>query len=106
VTLIAQKDVPALNHANTAVEGAVEAGCTTEGHTGKTVCTDCGHVVSEGTTISALGHADENQDHVCDACGESLVEEAPATGDNGLLAAVVALLMSAVALVVTKRRMA
>lgn len=81
-------------HSNTSVVGAADAGCTTEGHTGKTVCTDCGETLSEGTTISALGHnevTDEAKDPSCtengltagkhcDRCNETLVaqDEVPA----------------------------
>ncbi len=44
------------DHANTVVEGAVSATCTTDGHTGKTVCSDCGETISEGETIGAIDH--------------------------------------------------
>ena len=39
-------------HTNTKIEGAITATCSTEGHTGKTVCTDCNTVVDEGRVIS------------------------------------------------------
>jgi hypothetical protein len=43
-------------HMNTTVQGAVNATCAADGHTGKTVCSDCGHVVSEGSVIPAGEH--------------------------------------------------
>ena len=53
-------------HTNTKVEGAVEATCEEKGHTGKTVCADCGETVDEGTEIAALGH--NYVDGVCTNC--------------------------------------
>ena len=44
-------------HNNTALEGASNATCAADGHTGKTVCQDCGTVVNEGQVISALPHS-------------------------------------------------
>ena len=58
---------PACEHTNTSVKDAVTAGCTTEGHTGKTVCDDCGATVNEGEAIPATGHSYENG--VCKVCG-------------------------------------
>lgn len=57
-------------HANTKVEGAVTATCTTDGHTGKTICTDCTEVVSNGSVITATGHTTENG--TCGNCGETI----------------------------------
>ena len=98
-------------HPNTTVEGATKATCTTDGHTGKTVCVACGIVISEGETITAtghtfaawviireptctkaglerrdcdgcthyekndipaLGHADKDEDTLCDLCGTEM----------------------------------
>ena len=56
-------------HTNTTVEGAVEATCTTDGHSGKTVCNDCGATVNEGEVIVAPGH--NYVDGTCSACGEA-----------------------------------
>ena len=61
-------DTPVCEHTNTAVEGKVDASCTTDGHTGKTVCADCGEVISEGEVIAATGHS--FVDGICGACGE------------------------------------
>lgn len=44
-------------HKNTSVEGAKNATCTESGHTGKTVCVDCGEIISAGSVIEALEHA-------------------------------------------------
>jgi hypothetical protein len=49
--------MPNCVHANTSVEGAKNATCTESGHTGKTVCVDCGEIVSAGSVIEALEHA-------------------------------------------------
>ena len=65
-----EPDVPPCQHTNTAVQGAVEATCTTDGHTGKTVCTDCGEVIRNGAVIPALGHNYENG--ICDRCGAEI----------------------------------
>jgi hypothetical protein len=47
---------PDCQHTETKVEGAVEATCGQPGHTGKTVCVDCGEVISE-EVVPALGHS-------------------------------------------------
>ena len=68
ITVSAGASEAPCEHTNTTVEGAVEATCTTAGHTGKTVCTDCGKTVSEGETIPALDH--DYVEGVCTRCGE------------------------------------
>ena len=75
---------PECQHTNTTVEGAVEATCTTDGHTGKTVCSDCGETVSEGAVITATGHKYENG--TCTGCGEA----EPAAPSFGVIDAPVA----------------
>ncbi len=93
-----QTPAPECQHTNTTVEGAVDATCTVDGHTGKTVCVDCGETVSEGEVIGALGHnevTDAAKDATCteagltegkhcDRCGETLVaqEEVAVLGHN------------------------
>ena len=80
-------------HGSTTVQGAITATCTTEGHTGSTVCADCGHVIDAGSVIPALGHswsgwsitdatctASGSRTRSCSACGESETETIPATG--------------------------
>ena len=92
-------------HANTTVEGAVTGDCTTDGHTGKTVCTDCGETLSEGEPIVAPGHVDADENGLCDACGTQCGEIVPPTGDNGILFLVAILLVAAGAVVLmTKKR--
>ena len=73
-----EPDEPTCDHANTKVEGAVEATCTAEGHTGKTVCSDCGETVSEGEVIPMIDHS--YVDGTCSVCGktESSEPEVPA----------------------------
>ena len=95
-------------HTNTTIEGAVAATCTTDGHSGKTVCADCGETVSEGEVIGALGHADADENGLCDACGTQCGESVPPTGDNSILFMVAILLVSAAAIVLMskKRQMA
>ncbi len=83
-------------HAETEVVGAVNADCTNPGHTGKTVCLECGEVLSEGEVIDALGHSfteyvsnndatcteDGTKTAKCDRCDETdtTVDEGSATG--------------------------
>lgn len=43
-------------HTNTTVEGAKEATCATTGHTGATVCADCGKTIDAGKEIPAAEH--------------------------------------------------
>ena len=69
---------PNCAHAHTTVEGAANATCTEAGHTGKTVCTDCGRTVNEGTAINALGHtpgaaATCTTAQTCTVCSAELV---------------------------------
>ena len=99
MTVTAATAAPACEHTNTAVEGAIEATCTTDGHTGKTVCSDCGEIISEGSVIAATGHvntsvvgaveatcteAGHTGKTVCAACSAVLSEgeEIPALGHN------------------------
>ena len=67
ITVTAAAQTPVCQHVNTTVEGAVEATCTVNGHTGKTVCTDCGEITNEGSVIAAPGHSFVNG--TCGACG-------------------------------------
>ena len=64
-----EPDQPTCQHANTTVEGAKEATCTENGHTGKTVCSDCGTVLNAGSVIAAPGHS--YVDGTCGVCGEA-----------------------------------
>ena len=44
-------------HTNTKIEGASAATCTTNGHTGATLCADCGETLNAGSVIPSTGHA-------------------------------------------------
>ena len=65
-------------HKQTNVTGKKDPTCTTAGHTGKTVCSECGEVLNEGSAIPALGHK-FNAEGVCTVCGAN---DVPKTGDN------------------------
>ena len=59
---------PECEHTNTKVVDAKEATCAEDGHTGKTVCDDCGETIDEGEVIPATGeHNYENGS--CTECG-------------------------------------
>ena len=62
------------DHSNTKVVGAVSATCEAAGHTGKTVCSDCGDIVSEGNVIPATG---------AHTLGEWTVTNAPTCTESG-----------------------
>ena len=62
------------DHSNTKVVGAVSATCEAAGHTGKTVCSDCGDIVSEGNVIPATG---------AHTLGEWTVTKAPTCTESG-----------------------
>ena len=44
-------------HANTEVRDAVQATCTADGYSGDTWCTDCGSLITSGTTVPMTGHS-------------------------------------------------
>ena len=63
-------------HAGTKVENAKAATCQSEGYTGDTYCTECGALLSSGTTIPKTEHtvgtaADCRRQAVCGVCGEA-----------------------------------
>ncbi|MBR3704961.1 MAG: dockerin type I repeat-containing protein, partial [Oscillospiraceae bacterium] len=60
-------EIFACSHANTTVEGASEPTCTADGHTGNTVCTDCGNIVKKSEVIPRIAHTYE--DGRCTICG-------------------------------------
>ena len=74
-------------HEKVAVEGAVAPTCTSSGHTGKTVCSDCGETLNEGASIPSKGHswtdADCDSPKTCSACGKT---EGAALGHSWLAA--------------------
>lgn len=111
-------------HTNTKVEGAKDATCTEAGHTGNTVCADCGEQIAAGEEIAALGHkfaegkcsvcgaADpdyvapcqhEFKDGKCTLCGEADPNYSPETGDM-IGIALAMLVASGTALVALKKK--
>ena len=50
------EQVSVCEHTNTAVDGASDASCTVNGHTGLTYCADCFDILDEGEDIIADGH--------------------------------------------------
>ena len=84
------------NHSNTKVVGAVSATCTESGHTGKTVCADCGDIISQGNSTPANGHTEVSHDGkaatctqngweayvTCEHCDYTTYVEIPASGEH------------------------
>ena len=68
ITVYSQSEPPKpCEHTNTTVEGAIAATCTTAGHTGTTICSDCEKTIDEGETIPVTDH--DYVDGVCSSCG-------------------------------------
>jgi len=53
-------------HGTSEVRDAVAVSCDADGYTGDTYCKVCNTKIAQGEVIPALGHKDENKDHVCD----------------------------------------
>ena len=54
------------------VDAAVSASCEKTGLTEGRHCSQCNKVIVAQTTVDALGHKDENKDHICDNnCGKN-----------------------------------
>ena len=83
-------DLDSSNHEHTEVRGKVAEGCTTEGYTGDTYCSDCKVIIRTGSVIAAKGHsytstvtkeATTNEEGVrtytCKNCGHSYTESIP-----------------------------
>ena len=72
---------PSCQHTDFTFEGALDASCTADGHTGKVRCTACNEIISDGKTIPATGHnwIAENCTRTCDRCG---AVDADTSGDN------------------------
>ena len=85
ITYYTTQPVPAVqcDHANTHIEGATAATCTSAGFTGNEVCDDCGTTVTPGTSIAALGHeygaftSNDNGTHTkeCSVCHDKITED-------------------------------
>ena len=71
--LVAQEVIPAPGHTEQVVKGKAPT-CTATGLTDGKKCTVCKKTLVEQQVIPAA-HTDENDDNICDACGESLCEE-------------------------------
>ena len=56
ITLIKVVSETACEHTETKLVGAKDATCTKDGHTGNTVCSDCGETVVVGQAIPAVGY--------------------------------------------------
>ena len=87
-----EPDEPECQHTETKVEGAVEATCGEPGHTGKTVCADCGETISEGEEIPATGehvdvsdweHDENGHWTTCADCG-NVVDQGAHEFENGV----------------------
>lgn len=74
-------------HSSSKLVNASAATCTSDGYTGDTVCADCGHVLQQGTRISATGHTNANGDQKCDICGASITCRHSSTAIRGAKAA-------------------
>lgn len=61
-------------HSNVEIRNRVSAGCTQQGYTGDTFCTDCSTIIATGKTIAEV-HVDGNRDYVCDACNATIEPE-------------------------------
>lgn len=85
----------ACGHLHTVIENQKDATCTENGHTGNTVCKDCGEIVEPGKVIPSKGH--EYKDGVCTVCG---TRYQPTTGDVSIMLWVVLMVLAAAALVV------
>ena len=62
---------PALGHDYVLVDGtSIAPNCTEPGYEGDFICTrgDCDYI-KQGAIVPAKGHKDEDEDHVCDICG-------------------------------------
>ena len=57
-------------HTNTKTEGTITATCITSGHTGKTICIDCGKTIANDAIIPALTHT--TNDGICNNCNTNV----------------------------------
>ena len=83
-------DLDSSNHEHTEVRGKVAEGCTTEGYTGDTYCSDCKVKIRTGSVIAAKGHSYTStvtkeattseegvRTYTCKNCGHSYTESIP-----------------------------
>ncbi|MEE1328796.1 MAG: WD40-like domain containing protein, partial [Oscillospiraceae bacterium] len=71
-------------HTNTKVEGAKDATCTEAGHTGKTVCADCGETIDAGKEIPQLDHTYVDGKCECGAADPNYTPDEPEKPSNGV----------------------
>ena len=57
-------------HSNTKTEPALAPTCTSDGHTEKIICLDCGKVIKDSEPVSALGHKEVKVDGKSATCTE------------------------------------
>jgi hypothetical protein len=55
------------------VEGAFSPTCTTPGSTGTILCSACSTQLEAPLAIAAIGHADMDEDRICDLCTHHLI---------------------------------
>ena len=78
------------NHMHTEIRGAIKAGCTSDGYTGDTYCTDCGAKTGSGRAVPAAGHdwhvtreeaatttSEGRRIYTCGECGQTREESIP-----------------------------
>ena len=70
------EEIPAKGHTEEIVP-AVPATCTETGLTEGKKCSVCGTITVEQTIIPLLPHTDENNDAICDVCGQSMSDILP-----------------------------
>ncbi len=68
-TVLVKQEVTAKIPHTEVVDKAVAATCTATGLTEGKHCSVCGEIITAQTVIPATGHADNNGDGTCDACG-------------------------------------
>ena len=68
-------------HHNTKLVGQKDPSCISDGFTGDLICSDCGKVIEEGTSIPKAPH--NFVDGICTVCGADANN--PATGDNNFV---------------------
>ena len=89
-----EPDTQECTHANTTIEGAIEATCSSEGCTGTVSCLDCGAVLAENEVVPATDHVfaawvvirtpnctvDGLERRDCDNCTHYETTKTPASG--------------------------
>ena len=71
------KFVPICDHINTETINAAVADCENDGYTGDVYCNDCEEIIEYGEVITATGHADADNNYICDVCETELEVQNP-----------------------------